>query len=234
MALRSRLDGIDARHERNIAGARVTLQAATHAVEAAKSNLLAVREEERQALAALYAAESIKGDEARELRRELIDRRDTRGDEFHAHLHDAWDKLRHPANGNLDKANALRSQLQAAMSDVQGLARIPLTRAEVSERLTALSHRLEPKLHPFVLPRPMLDERGAVVLNRERLPFVEVLRDNGLLERSDAPKPQVAIPACSTTPTLPKCPATSTTKVSPVTHKRSAALSRRLVNAWSG
>lgn len=223
MALRSRLDGIGTRHDRNIADASVTLQAAMRAMEVAESNLLAVREQERQARTALYAAELIKGNEARELRQELIDTRDTRGDEFHGHLHDAWGKVRHLVDDNLDDVIALRGLLQSAMSAIETMALLPLTRAEVNERLTALSHSLEPKLRAFALPCPMLDERGAVVLNRERLPFVEVLRDNGLFERGDAPKPQAAIPAYTTKPALPTRPATPS-KVPPVTHKRSAAL----------
>ena len=206
MALRSRLDDIDARHDRNIANASATLQAATRAVQAAESNLLAVREQERQARTALYAAELIKGNEARELRQELIDMRDTRGDEFHGHLQHAWDTARHLVDDNLDDVIALRGLLQSAMSAIETMALLPLTRAEVSERLTALSHSLEPKLRAFALPCPMLDERGAVLLNRERLPFVEVLRDNGLFERGDVPKPQAAVPAYTTKPAPAKRP----------------------------
>ena len=94
-ALRVRLDAIDAKHDKGIHNAGVTHQAAVRAVDAAEANLRAMREEERQASAALYAAEMAKAAEAAELRQALRDSRDTRLDDFRDHLDDARDTLRH-------------------------------------------------------------------------------------------------------------------------------------------
>ena len=207
-ALRTRLDAIGATHDKGIHNAGVTHQAAVRAVEAAEANLRSMREEERQASAALYAAEIAKAAEVAELREALRDSRDTRLDDYHAHLDDAKDKLRHLgkitaivhnswASGrdvqyesNLDEVTALREALQVALVDIEAMTLLPLSRAEVSERLTAWTHKLQPMLENFSLPTPCLDENGAVTLSRERLKFFEVLQDNGLCETGDKPQPQ--------------------------------------------
>lgn len=207
-ALRGRLDAIDATHDKGIHNASVTHHAAVRAVEAAEANLRAMREEERQASAALFAVEMAKVAEAAELREALRDSRDTRLDDFHAYLDDARDKLRHLGKitaivqsgwagerdvryeSNLDEVTALRDALQAALADIDVMTLLPLSRAEVSERLTEWTHRLHPMLESFSLPTPRLDENGAVTLSRERLKFFEILQDNGLCEAGDKPETQ--------------------------------------------
>lgn len=207
-ALRVRLDAIDAKHDKGIHNAGETHQAAVRAVEAAEANLRATRENERQASAALYGAEMAKAAEAAELREALRDSRDTRLDDFHVHLADARDMLRHLGKitsivqsgwagerdvqyeSNLGEVTALREALQAALSDIDAMTLLPLSRADVSERLTAWTHRLQPMLESFSLPTPSLDESGAVTLSRERLKFFEILQDNGLCEAGDKPQPQ--------------------------------------------
>jgi len=200
---RQRLDSLDARHDKGIVNAGATHQAAIRAREAAEAKLLAAREEERQASAAVYAAEAAKGAEACELRQALRDSRDTRLDDFWMYLDDAKGKLRHLTRitsfalaswtgkksmryeTNADEVSALSVALKEAMGDVEDMTLLPLTRAEVSERLTAMTHKLEPMLDGFSLPTPRLDENGAVTLNRQALKFAEVLQDNGVAEPGD-------------------------------------------------
>lgn len=207
-ALRGRLDAVDAKHDKSIHNASVTHQAAVRAVEAAETNLRATRENERQASAALYAAEMVKAAEAAELRQALLDCRDTRLDAFRAHLHYARDTLRHLGKttaivhgtwaggrdigyeSNIAEVTSLRDALQAALADIDVMALLPLSRAEVSERLTAWTHKLQPMMERFSLPTPCLDENGAVTLSRERLKFFEILQDNGLYEAGDKPQPE--------------------------------------------
>ncbi|MCO5411093.1 hypothetical protein [Ralstonia mojiangensis] len=205
-ALRVRLDAIDAKHDKGIQNAGVTHQAAVRAVDVAEANLRSMREAERDASAALYATEMAKAAEAAELREALRDSRDTRLDDFYCYLDDAQDKLRHLGKittiaqsswagerdvryeSNLGEVTALRDALQAALSDIDAMTLLPLSRAEVSERLTAWTHKLQPMLERFSLPTPCLDENGAVTLSRERLKFFEVLQDNGLCEAGDKPQ----------------------------------------------
>lgn len=192
-ALRARLDAIDVKHDPGINNASVTHQAAVRATEVAEAQLMAMRENERQARAAVYAVEMAKVAEVAELRQALRDSRDTRLDDFRDHLDDARDKLRHLgkittivhnswASGrdvqyesNLDEVTALREALQSALADIGAMTLLPLSRADVSERLTAWTHKLQPMLESFSLPTPRLDENGAVTLSRERLKFFEIL-----------------------------------------------------------
>jgi len=207
-ALRGRLDAIDGKHNPGINSAGEKHQAAVRAAEAAEVHLRLMREAEREASAALYAAEMVKAAEAAELRQALRDCRDTRLDEFRVHLADAQDMLRHLGKittivqsgwagerdvqyeSNLGEVTALRDALQAALVDIDAMTLLPLSRAEVSERLTAWTHKLQPMLESFSLPTPRLDENGTVTLSRERLKFFEVLQDNGVCEAGDKPQPQ--------------------------------------------
>jgi len=237
-----RLDSLDARHDKSIAAAGAAVQEAIRAREAAEANLLAAREEERQARAAADAAEAAKGVEAYELRQALRDSRDLRLDDFYRHLDDAKDKLRHltritafplrPWTGgksiqyetNAAEVSALSTALKEAMAEVEAMTLLPLSRAEVSERLTAWTHRLEPMLDAFSLPTPRLDENGAVTLNRGRLKLADVLQENRVLEPDDlrtqeqssqapSPKPQ------STKRAIAQKPVAATRKVAPVVKK---------------
>jgi len=206
--LRQRLDTLDARYDKEIANASAPLQAAVRAREAAEATLMAAREKEKQARAAVDAAVAAKGAEACELRQALTASRDLRLDEFYQHLDDAKDKLRHltritafPLGSwtgtksiryetNADEVSVLSAALREAMREVEGMALLPLSRAEVSERLTALTHKLEPMLDGFSLPTPRLNENGAVTLNRERLKLVDILQENRVAEAGDMPAPQ--------------------------------------------
>lgn len=210
-ALRGRLDAVDGKHNPGINKAGEKHQAAVRAAEAAEVHLRSMREAEREASAALYAAEMVKAAEAAELRQALRDCRDSRLDEFHVHLTDAQDMLRHLGKittivqsgwagerdvqyeSNLGEVTALRNALQAALVDIDAMTLLPLSRAEVSERLTAWTHKLEPMLESFSLPTPRLDENGTVTLSRERLKFYEILEDNGLSEPGDKPQQQQAV-----------------------------------------
>ena len=207
-SLRGRLDAIDGKHDKVIVSAGATVQAAMRAVEAAEAKLLAAREEQRLACSALYAAESAKGVEACELRQALRESRDLRLDEYWAYLDDAKDKLRHLTRvtsfplgswageksiryeSNAEEVSVLSAALKEALGDVERMALLPLSRAEVSERLTEMTHMLEPMMDAFSLPTPRLDENGLVTLSRERLSFLDVLQDNGVIEPADRPQPQ--------------------------------------------
>lgn len=203
IALKAKLDSLDQRHDEGITAAGLAYQNAIRALEAAEAKLIAAREEEHRARTTSYALESVKLREAHELQQDLIACRDVRLDEFHEHLSDADDKLRHLTQitafphrtwtgeksiryeTNADEVAALRAALKQAMADVTGMALLPLTRSEVSERLTALSHKLEPALDKFSLPTPRIDVDGDVTLSRERLKLADVLQDNGLREQGD-------------------------------------------------
>lgn len=205
IALKAKLDTIDQRHDDDITAAGLAYQAAMRALEAAEAKLIAAREEEHRARTTSYALESVKLREAHELRQELIACCDVRLDEFHEHLSDAGDKLRHLTQitafphrswtgeksiryvTNADEVAALSTAIKEAMADVSNMKLLPLTRGEVSERLTALTHKLEPALDKFSLPTPRLDVDGEVTLSRERLKLADVLQDNGLSEPGDAP-----------------------------------------------
>ncbi|CAJ0688378.1 hypothetical protein [Ralstonia wenshanensis] len=214
-ALRTHLDAIDAKYDKGIDAACKAAVEAVKAREAAEAQLAVAKAEEWRLRSAVDALESIKGKEARELRQQLTDSRDMRLDDFWMYLDSAKDKLRHlgrvtafplgPWTGqksiryetNADEVSALSTALKEAMADVEHMTLLPLSRAEVSERLTAVTHKLEPMMDAFSLPTPRLDENGAVTLSRERLKFVEVLRDNGLLERGDEPAKPLAVQATS-------------------------------------
>lgn len=218
-AMRAHLDAIDAKHDKGIDAACKAAVEAVKAREAAEAQLVIAKAEEWRLRSAVDALESIKGKEARELRQGLTDSRDMRLDDFWMHLDSAQDKLRHlgritafPLGSwtgqksiryetNADEVSTLSMALKEAMADVERMALLPLSRAEVSERLTAVTHKLEPMMDAFSLPTPRLDENGVVALNRERLKFFEVLQDNGVVEPGDEPpKPRVV------QATLPKSP----------------------------
>lgn len=217
-ALRLRLDGVDARHDKGIAAAGVAYQNAIRALEAVEAQLVAAREEEHRARSASYALESAKGQDARELELQLLETRDPRLEDFYRHLDDAKQKLRHLVRitafpnrtwtgeksvtyeTNAAEVSALSTVLKEAMEEVQSMTLLPLTRDEVSERITTWAHKLEPMLDAFSLPTPRLDENGEVTLSRERLKFVEVLQSNRVFERDDMPPPA---PVMVESPKLP-------------------------------
>ncbi|MGT2458794.1 hypothetical protein ACU4GI_38980 [Cupriavidus basilensis] len=203
--LKAKLGTIDERHNMSITAAGVVLQDAIRAREALEAQLVAARDAEKRTRAASNATESAKLREAHALQQELIASRDLRLDDFYRHLDGAADKLRHLGRitafphtswsgeksvtyeTNAGDVAAFMAMLKDAMADVTGMALLPLTRNEVSERLTALTHKLEPALDAFSLPTPRLDVDGEVTLSRERLKLADVLQDNGIREPGDVP-----------------------------------------------
>ncbi|CAJ97166.1 hypothetical protein CMPELA_31055 [Cupriavidus necator] len=213
-ALRQRLDSLDARHDKGIATASATHLKAILAREAAEVQLAAARAEESLTSAASYAVEEIKATEAKELRQALIDSRDDRLDDYYRELDSALGQSRHLTRitsfrhgswlgdrmtryeSNAEQVTMLRRLLMDALEDVKSMTLEPLSRNEVSERLTAWSHKLESQLNAFSLATPRLDENGAVASSRVPLKFVEVLQANGVAEPGDVPpqKPPAAQP----------------------------------------
>lgn len=233
-----RLGSLDARHDKGIAAAGATLETAIRALEAAEARLLTAREKETQARAMVYAAEASKGAEASELHQALRDTRDNRLDDFWLHLDDAKDKLRHLTRittfplhswtgaksvryeSNADEVSTLSTALKDAQAEVERMTLLPLTRAEISERLTALTHKLAPMLDAFSLPTPRLDEDGAVTLSREKLKFSDVLQENRVLDPGDLPTPQ---PRTTQVPPVKPQPIKRAIAQKPIAAKQQAA-----------
>lgn len=246
--LRQRLDNLDARHDKGIAAAGTKLQTAIRALEAAEVTIMAAREEERQARAMVYAAEAAKGAEAIELLHALRDSRDMRLDDFWLHLDDAKDKLRHltritafPLHSwtggksvryetNADEVSTLSTALKDAQAEVEGMTLLPLTRAEVSERLTALTHKLVAMLDAFSLPTPRLDEDGAVTLSREKLKFSDVLQENRVNEPGDM---RPAAPVTLAAPLPPTAKRTAAAPNPAPANKKPAAEKKVHYKGWS-
>ncbi|MEM5277475.1 hypothetical protein VSR17_20845 [Cupriavidus taiwanensis] len=231
--LRLRLDGVDARHDKGISAAGEVYWKAHLAREAAEAKLIEAREDERRASATCYALESAKGQETRDLELQLLETRDPRLDDFYLHLRDAKQQLRHLVRitafpnrtwtgersvtyeTNADEVHALSTVLKEAMVEVQRMTLLPVTRNEVSERLTTWAHKLEPMLDAFSLSTPRLDENGEVKLSREPLKFVEVLQANRVFDREDMPAPK---PVRASSPRPPAV-------------KRAAAIQKPIVGA---
>lgn len=242
-ALRQRLNTLDERHDKGIAATDATHLKAIRAREAAEVQLAAARAEESRTSAASYAVEMIKAAEAKELRQALIDSRDDRLDDYYREIDRALDQSRHLTRitsfrhgswgertikyeSNAEQVTMLRTLLMDALEDVKSMTLEPLSRNEVSERLTAWTHKLGPMLSEFSLATPQLDASGAVTLSRVPLKFVEMLQANGVAERGDAasPQPSAAVHQHSATPSARKSQHAALSKPSAVKRANSRNL----------
>lgn len=212
-ALRKQLDTIDQRHNRAIEEAGAAYAKAMREREVAEARLTEAREAERNAQMAAYGRDYSKLQEDQALRMELMESRDSRLSDFRLHLDGAWQKLRHLTQiteirhrgwsgersieylTNADQVQECRNLLNAAMADIDAMALLPLSRNDVSERLTEWTHKLAPKLKAFSLLCPILGQDGEVELPHVLRSLTDVLRDNGIADRGDTPKDEEAVKA---------------------------------------
>ncbi|TDY23934.1 hypothetical protein B0G81_4336 [Paraburkholderia sp. BL6665CI2N2] len=205
VSLRKQLDSIDKRHDPAINDAAAARLDAGRKLDAARAQFEAAKEAEKNATQAVDVLERGKQAEDYNLRKQLIETRDTRLDDFRLHVDNAWQQARHMGSitavkhkswtghesieyvSNTDKVNACMALLTDARADIEAMTLLPLTRAEVSERLTAWTHKLEPSLDAFGIACPRLDEKGEVTTHRPPRKLHEVLQDNGVAEKADIP-----------------------------------------------
>ncbi|MDN8065930.1 hypothetical protein [Burkholderia vietnamiensis] len=206
IALRKQLDTLDKRHDPAIAEAEAARIEAAKKLDAARAQFDAAKQSDKDAAQAVNTLECLKRDDDYLLRKQLIESRDTRLDTFRDHADNALQQLRHLISitsakhkswatgekyieytSNADRVEACRELVKQAIAATHEMTLQPLTRAEVSERLTEWTHKLEPSLDAFGLPCPRLDEKGEVTTHRPLRPMHEVLSDNGLAERGDIP-----------------------------------------------
>ncbi|MGF6974911.1 hypothetical protein QFZ94_003361 [Paraburkholderia sp. JPY465] len=203
--LRKQLDSLDKRHDPVVAKATASLIEARVKLDEARAMFDAAKEAEKESAQAVYTLECLKRDEDYRLRKELIESRDTRLDGFRVHVDNAWQQMRHLISissvthknwagatsveyeSNAEKVDACMGLLKQASADTHAMALLPLTRAEVSERLTAWTHKLEPDLDSFGIACPRLDEKGEVTTHRPPRKLHEVLQEKGLAEKADIP-----------------------------------------------
>lgn len=204
--LRKQLDSLDKRHDPAIEKATATRVEAAAKLEAARALFDAAKAVDRQAAQGAETLAQLKRDEDYRLRKQLIESRDTRLDTFRDHADNAWQQMRHMISvtsakqkswatgekyveysSNADKVQTCMDLLKQASADTNAMALLPLTRTEVSERLTSWSHKLEPTLAAFGIACPRLDEKGEVTTHRPPRRLGDVLIENGLAERGDIP-----------------------------------------------
>ncbi|MBT2181000.1 hypothetical protein KKP06_24675 [Ralstonia pickettii] len=210
-ALRKQLDTIDQRHDRGIADAVAACVAAVKERDAAEARFNAAKEAAWNAQVTVDSLDRVKLAEDGTLRGELMESRDSRLSDFRLHLDDAWQKLRHLTQiteirhrgwtgersieylTNADQVQECRNLVEAAIADIDAMALLPLSRIDVSERLTGWTHKLTPKLEAFSLPCPSLRQDGEVELpHTGRRRMIDVLRDNGMAEIGDVPPDEAA------------------------------------------
>ncbi|KVC84631.1 hypothetical protein WI76_07710 [Burkholderia ubonensis] len=159
---------------------------------------------------AVWAIEQAKGKEELDIKRVLYDSRDTRIDEYYMHISDAWNMINHltreefvftgkynvwtqrpilETESNGSEVKAAMDILRAAQKKVEELALMPLLRAEISERLIAISKEIAPTIKKFSLSCPVLNADGEVELSDSRLSNYLVLRANGVECVEDLPPP---------------------------------------------
>ncbi|ASW00028.1 hypothetical protein [Paraburkholderia aromaticivorans] len=196
--LRRKLDTVAERHEAAIAEAGKAHAAAIRHREESEEQQRRAWELQMQAGGAEYAATHIRDAEKNKLLAELMGTADARLRDFGDLLGNQWQALRHLGSiteykhkswtgqttveysTNTAEVNALMAQIEAAQAAIKEMALLPLTSAEVAERLTALTHEFQPKLEAFALPCPRLNEKGEVELSKERVGLDDTLRANGL------------------------------------------------------
>ncbi|KWI36359.1 hypothetical protein WM04_06900 [Burkholderia ubonensis] len=181
--LKEQLDSLDGRHDPAIESALKNDREAIAKVESLREQLRAAEEAQQKTATALFGARGQKDREFFTVRKELVDSRDLRGDQFLIHLGAAHDSLRHvvrfwfETDGrnwlghqrivercNAADVDAVMDSVKQSLKTVEDMALEPLTHGEITERLNAISSELGPRLKEFLVPWPFIDEEGQVRL----------------------------------------------------------------------
>lgn len=209
--LKRRLDSLDERHDPGIEAAATQCSEAAQKIEALRAQLRQAEEAHRATVAAVAAVEQDKGREDFTTRQALYASRDLRLDQFLVHIGTAhslvghctktW--LRHTGfsfigqkthvlESNNAEVIAAMALLKEARKQVESMALLPLTRAEVSERLTAISSEVAPTLKKFSIGWPVLAKDGEVELQAPHANALDVLTKNGVATDGDLPPAESA------------------------------------------
>ncbi|MDN7993091.1 hypothetical protein QZM97_23740 [Burkholderia orbicola] len=208
--LRRRLDALPQEFAAQIedAGAKCW-DAERHLEELRKLLPVKIREAEELrdvARGAVFALEQAKAREELDIKRELFDSRDTRLDDYRAHIshalsmvnhfsiqwpvhtgmyyvHTGKPVIRHESNNK--EVLATMGLLKNALKRLEDIALSPLTRTEIDESLTAISRDLTPSLQKFNLPIPILSANGEVDLTTPRLRTYYALQAAGAATTDD-------------------------------------------------
>ncbi|KVR04722.1 hypothetical protein WK09_28990 [Burkholderia ubonensis] len=207
--LRQRLDTLNERYDAKIEQAGANRMKAERYLEELRNRMqLQLRDAEEECVAArgiVWALEQEKNKEEFDTKRELIESRDTRIDEYHLHLGNAfgmvrhfvrvWPKLvgYHPYSGasifgsesNAEEVSATMELIKGAQKKLEEMLLLPLSRAEIDERLTSISRELAPDFKKFGHPCPVLNADGEVELSTPRLRTYQALQAAGAATKED-------------------------------------------------
>ncbi|MBY8605249.1 hypothetical protein K7N18_10405 [Burkholderia arboris] len=213
--LKQRLDTLNERYDVKIEQAGANRQKAERYLEELRNRMqLQLRDAEEDCVAArgiVWALEQEKNKEEFDTKRELIDSRDTRIDEYHVHLGNAFGMVRHfvrtwpkligyhdrsgreifGSESNAKEVSAAMELIKGAQKKLEEMLLLPLFRAEIDERLISISRELAPALQRFGQPCPVLNADGEVELSTPSLRTYEALRAAGAATNEDAQQMKV-------------------------------------------
>ncbi|NHH80712.1 hypothetical protein [Burkholderia gladioli] len=182
-SLKQKLDSVESNHKNEIEELGSQLLAASEDLEKARLALNEAIKKEQYARGALYGAEMQKTYEDNSLRQQLYETRDKRIDDFLFHLDDSRERARGIIitteftkkniiggvqthfESNLDEIKSILSEIDEARNSITSYALLPLSRHEISERLTSWTHKLTPILGKHDILCPYLDESGEVKMD---------------------------------------------------------------------
>lgn len=187
----------EARQATAKAGATAALRDAEKRLATAQAALEAATDAHRLAFAhSLNGAEAATKREIATATAELVAGADPRVTEFKRHTLNLQEGLRLAVDNRIGMTapnflghrqpvySSNTTEVQVAMdvcreclAELDALRLTALTRAEITERLGELSERLSEAVHEFDLPRPVVDEHGAVVVTRPGARAPDVLRE---------------------------------------------------------
>ncbi|MBN3789712.1 hypothetical protein [Burkholderia sp. Ac-20353] len=202
--LKQQLDTLSERHDPALEAAAAKCTEAANKIEVLRAQIRDAEEAHRATVAATWHLESLKNRDEFDARRELYDGRDPRLDQYLVHLgtalslvghctklwiqhegHNWLGKLVHRTMSNQDEVVTAMNLLKKARKQVEGLALEPLTRTEISGRLTSITGDVAPTLKKFSIGWPALDKDGEVELQSPHANALEVLRKNGVATAGD-------------------------------------------------
>ncbi|WP_341313894.1 hypothetical protein WN982_00355 [Paraburkholderia sp. IMGN_8] len=182
--VRRQLDTVDERHEAPIKAALVKESKLADQISTLREELDNLNNEMRDAQLALFSVRQVREKEFFDLQKTLYDSRDLRIDEFQIQLNAVRDSLRNQLRfqteivgknewintpifadrSNFDEISTGVGLADKALATLQKMPLEPLTRAEISERLTGMSSTIAPICRKLGIAWPVINDDGEVQL----------------------------------------------------------------------
>ncbi|WP_322021828.1 MULTISPECIES: hypothetical protein, partial [unclassified Burkholderia] len=206
--LKQRLDAIPELFAAQIEQAGEKHMAQVHALDELRKNMqVQIREAEEAivvARSAVWTLEQKRNKEEFDIKRELYDSRDMRIDEYFEHLSEAYGMIRHfvrtwprlvgyrygstpiyAEESNAKEVQRALDLIKDSHKKLEEMALLPLSRAEVDERLNAISSDVARAFRSFSYPYPVLNADGEVELTTPRLRTYYALQAAGAATNDD-------------------------------------------------